>query len=358
MKLVTAFVLSLYLVSCSGNNFTPGSSPTKEKGSKSQNSNPSSVTVPSVTETEQINVNPTGNNNTYTLPPGTAVIPVAVGGASLTCMQDIALGVLCMGDGSDIAKNFAPVVAWYATPQEKIWTPTTFTKKPGLSYLVKIPETILQSQTKVSIMLLNSDSLYMADMEAETPNLQNLVADPSFQNVTVDLKNIKTQIFEEHEQSNWKAYRPPGEDGTTISSCAALLAISSTAATPNFKGSDSDQWLELASPCTTTSQEKENLGVKQTLKTVKGHLYRVSFSYRNAPEAKAPHLLKLRWNGEVAASLNIANSDWLNFGNVFEATSDSTILAFEEASTAQDGKGTNLDGIIVIDYTLSEAYVP
>lgn len=112
----------------------------------------------------------------------------------------------------------------------------------------------------------------------------------------------------------------------------------------NFLGtaSDGDQFVEL--------DVHENSAMSQTLDTIDGENYILSFDY--SPRVNKPastNIIEVYWNGDQVASLTDAGSAvnvWNTHTFIVEASGSSTVLEFRAAGT-NDSYGGNIDAVSV-----------
>lgn len=351
MKSLMTLILSICLTACSGGSFTGGAERTSSNGSAEQIASESTF-PPANNGTTDTN-NPPKNdglnpdpNKSHMLPPGTAVIPVAIGGASLTCQEIKDASIYCSTNLA--ASVFVPTVAWYATDLEKQWIATSFEKDASNNYIVKVPESVRKSIAKISIMVMDSNSNSIADMEV-SDNARSLLVDGSFESNRIDPARNETAWLSPRDQTAWKAfyYGSP----SVSANCEPFVQLSGTSLVSELAAADGNQWAKLSTRCFPTNgytAEHSNVGIKQRVKVTKHKTYIFSFSYRRAGIVREIPSIKIIVAGKES-SFEVKNTAWLTQSNSHLAESDEIDIIFIQTNNDGD-EGAHIDNVKLIEH--------
>ncbi len=368
MRTATASLLLMILAACSGAEMHSGavgagtgSSNNADEGNQTPPDTTSLNPNPSGTSTDPDQHNFSGSGPTVQ-DPDTASIPVAIGGASLTCSitspQNYQATCFASKDGKPF--DFKVTRAFYHLPN-KGWVPTQTAPtvlNPG-SYRVQLTaETASQS---VAIALANDQSETLADWVIDPSNPPQLaIQDGSFEDHIIDMTsqqtNDATHFVQPTQQTYWKA-KTQRSDGA--GACEAVIELSSAQVdsdhTPAKAG---NQYTELDSICHASNpmySSGDNILLYQALNLVVDHYYEVSFSFRhratnNTVASYQGFTFKFGETGEMlTATIQATENNWVTYKALVKATKASSRISFQEIGSPDDGIGTFLDDVKVID---------
>lgn len=328
--------------------FTPGpviEPPAQTGGQPTTDLPGTNSTVPEITTPTEKPKDP--NPTIYRMPPGNAVIPIAVGGASLTCQPDEGQGILC-GSESEAILSFIPVKAYYATNMEKTWILTTFVKVSESSYAVKLPADLMSHSIQVSVLMVNAENKFMADMngDKEKETLINLVKDGSFELQRIDASNsLRSRSITPIQEYAWQAERTATQQEYR---CEGYLELDSIISKAVLAAAEGTQWMELAARCDDFGDtRRENLGISQILSLQAGRSYRVTYAFRNSPGSTDTHQLKVTYDNHVVSTDYVKESAWTYRSFTFKAAANEVRLGFMEM--AYGTRGTVIDDIMVVE---------
>jgi hypothetical protein len=117
------------------------------------------------------------------------------------------------------------------------------------------------------------------------------------------------------------------------------------------RGHDGEQYLELDGRDGNKEGIDSNSRISQTVATIPGHHYRLSFWYAARPDQPADTIgIKVLFDGKMIATVSQTSSgttDWRHFEYDVVASGASSVVAFEAVGTP-DGYGGLLDSVSVI----------
>ncbi len=212
-----------------------------------------------------------------------------------------------------------------ADPVSGAWT-TYVNLLPG-TYNLYATETVsgIQSGTSATVPVsIGSDQL---------------VDNGSFDAPVVDAPQLPNYPPNNGVTDNWENYTSiPGWVPTN--SCGIELQTETTLSITLDNGNP--QYLELESNCPS--------GIVQTLQTVPGTQYVVSFDYQGRQDAStAENTISAEWGGTSLASRLVGGANWVTQTYTVMATSPTSVLEFDSTDTLPgDSSGGLLDNVSVV----------
>jgi hypothetical protein len=351
MNRLLALILWTSIVSCSAMSFREEA---ESKGSKYQasagTSQSKSADQGAVPETRPSAPLSEPKPRDFQLPPGTAVIPVAVGGSSLTCYKDPAIGMLCRGTEPEVLRTFKPSYALYASEMERIWFKAPFYDKGEGLYAIHVPKDLLSTPLNIAVMLVDSDNRALTDTVFEANHtLTNMVKDPSFEELAIDAKDIAgSRVVPPSLVSRWKAQRLT----ESTAPCLNQYELDSMLSRPERLAAHGDQWVELVAGCDSEStSQRERIGIYQSIPLLNGNTYRISFAYRKGGDGLTDNpRLRLIFDGQERAAFEVKNNEWAYKSLTITAANNNPMINFQEYGSVS-GQGSLIDDIIVVDLT-------
>ncbi|RZA17704.1 MAG: hypothetical protein EOP10_22235 [Proteobacteria bacterium] len=289
------------------------------------------------------------SHSEFKLPPGIVVIPVPVGGGSLTCNPDPAAGMLCQRGEFEGSQNFKAAFALFASEVEKVWIKTPFKETATGIYAVNLPTDLMSSPLNIAVMLVDAQNRSVADTEFEIEHsIANLVKDGSFDDRKIDPNNFQaSRTVAAAAQTNWRSQRIVSAD----SACLNHYERDGDWLKPEVPAARDRQWMELVARCDTDfSSRKANVGIYQELALKANRHYRISFAYRTSAEAQGANNLKVIFDGRQVLDLKPNATQWTYQGLVVPTTMDRTMMNFQEFGVGV-ARGTMIDDVIVVDLT-------
>ncbi|MES2745077.1 MAG: hypothetical protein V4655_06605 [Bdellovibrionota bacterium] len=371
MNRLISMILWISVVSCSAMGFredapsmntseakdqTPSASdkdPSKKGASKPDNKSPASNASPesASADLESDASAPSPGSESHSdikLPPGIVVIPVPVGGGSLTCNFDPMLGMQCQRGEFEGAQIFAPAYAMYASEVEKVWTKTTFKETNAGLYAVSLPPDLVASPLNVAIMVVDANNQALSDASFEIDHkIMNLVKNGSFEDEVINKENFAvSRTIERKNQNAWQSQK---FDSDPL--CVDQYELDGDWLKPQVTAAHGRQWMELIARCgTDLSDRKINIGIYQEVLLTKGRDYRISFAYRGSAEAANANTMRVNLDGRSKPDVLARNTEWKYQGIVFTATQERVGINFQEFGVGV-ARGTMIDDIVLVDLT-------
>lgn len=355
MLCYSKYVFLLLLMSCSGAELSdsgrygvvPGDTANSEKIDAAAGNQPSPPpTAPAET---QFAPQPEGPEIGL---PETAVVPVAVGGASLTCSlvenaPDDAKCVASSTDGKPL--NFTVANAYAMYGQSMVWRLVSFRPIPGTSdsWIVSLPYGA--RNRSVGIILSDVSQSIMADwIINDTNKPANLALDGGFEENVLDHTTpdtlLQSQFLPPERQTAWKALN------TTTPDCRSVIEIQSIATITELSAIEGGQWTELDASCNANYfVPGNNVSLYQDLTLQVDHLYQISFYYKVRSGGITAQGFRAAFGSQTLVTRTVTEADWTQMSFVVTASEAKARLAFTEIGDPVDGRGTLLDDVVVID---------
>ncbi len=280
-----------------------------------------------------------------------ASIPVAIGGASLTCsLVSAEPFVQCQ-----ILNNGVPIEgltqAYMITGALAQWTMVNLVpvnKLPG-SYRIALDTA---GRTDFGIAILYTDDKAAIDwIKPEGLSAFNLLVDGGFEHPPIAAGATITQ-FESSDAYAWKAI--PTANSNCAPGSRGIIEIQNSGvegSKPTLLGST--KWLELDAVCADlVTGNTGNMLVYQEANVVAENYYQVRFSLaRRSNDGTNLQSIIVRANGVKLLTQESVNTTWTNHSFIIKATAAKVKLEFEETGFA-NRFGTLVDNVQLINLGL------
>ncbi len=273
-----------------------------------------------------------------------ATIPVAIGGAPLLCgLNKTSNIVSCQTfDGDGKPMDYNPDFAYIISGKIPVQTQVPL-KKTGLGEFAFVLPSEIRSLEAFGVGLGSSSADILLTMVGYgDTDLENIVRDPSFENVVIPVdKFIPTS-----EYKSWQG------NTRVATNCVDLNAIMEQQKTGALgKGFDGAQWADLDSHCTSDPKGTGgNILLYQDLAVQQDHMYSISFAQKRNKNNSTSKLI-VRWGGEVLLEQETTADNWVVLTTMKPAKSSSARIEFEEIGL-EDALGTLIDDVRIYDMGL------
>ena len=301
---------------------------------------------PSLGNTTYIDSSESTVSNNLIPEPGTAVAPVPVSGANLTCSVSTD-GVNCYaltpeGQPFDFKRQTTYLIA--GNPQ--VWKEIPSTQTAVGSWQIALSDVTSGS---FAIGLVNAQNEMLADwvIDAARPPL-NLVTDGSFEGFPVP-NGAAYQYFTNTTNLAWTASLP-----NTGAVCSAPV-LEAHVSTVSVTAPDGQKFIDLNSACNinsadSTTETANNSIISQQLALQAGHTYQLRFSAAKITNrAFASTRFTARFGGALLLDKTLSSTAWTEFKFVVQAPSDVSSIEFQEVLQTTLPQGTSLDKVSLYD---------